>query len=149
MSQVQRTAFHKFATDWCGQRRGLRGISRAWEGSNAPGSAHHTAGSRRIFSVCLPNATKSALVGIFPITEVRCGHWNRDSSATYVAKGSVVLRRASLTVMRLRTAPLWSQVAGGHTFFVQQLQSITGRWPMAVHATYQVSGAKVAYLAWT
>ena len=28
-------------------------------------------------------------------------------------------------------------VAGGHTFFVQQLQTPTARWPMAVHATYQ------------
>ena len=57
----------------------------------------HTPGSRRIFDVCLPNVTRHALVGIFPITEV----------------------------------------AGGHTFFVQQLHSPTAQWPMAVHATYQ------------
>ena len=30
-----------------------------------------------------------------------------------------------------------TDVAGGHTFFVQNLQSITGKWPAAVHATYQ------------
>ena len=30
-----------------------------------------------------------------------------------------------------------TEVAGGHTFFVQQLQTPTARWPMAVHATYQ------------
>jgi len=28
-------------------------------------------------------------------------------------------------------------VANGHTFFVQQLQTLTARWPMAVHATFQ------------
>ena len=28
-----------------------------------------------------------------------------------------------------------SDVAGGHTFFVQQLHSPTAKWPMAVHAT--------------
>jgi len=27
-------------------------------------------------------------------------------------------------------------VANGHTFFVQQLQTLTARWPMAVHATF-------------
>merc|ERR1712185_180357 len=48
-------------------------------------------------NVCLPNVTKSLLLGIFPITEV----------------------------------------ANGHTFFVQQLHTMTGRWPMAVHATFQ------------
>ena len=30
-----------------------------------------------------------------------------------------------------------ADVAGGHTFFVQQLHTLTGKWPMAVHATYQ------------
>ena len=28
-------------------------------------------------------------------------------------------------------------MANGHTFFVQQLQTLTARWPMAVHATFQ------------
>ena len=54
-------------------------------------------GSRSIWKVCLPNVTRDALVGVFPMTAV----------------------------------------AGGHTFFVQQLQSPTASWPMAVHATYQ------------
>ena len=31
------------------------------------------------------------------------------------------------------------QIANGHTFFVQQLQTLTARWPMAVHATFQRS----------
>ena len=38
--------------------------------------------------------------------------------------------------LRLGVFPT-THVAGGHTFFVQQLQRSTGLWPMAVHATYQ------------
>ena len=38
--------------------------------------------------------------------------------------------------LRMGIFPI-TDVAGGHTFFVQNLQSITGRWPAAVHATYQ------------
>ncbi|KAL1495590.1 hypothetical protein AB1Y20_016951 [Prymnesium parvum] len=91
MTREQRAEFAHFAEEWCGARKTLRGFNREWAG------AGHTAGSRRIFDVCLPNATKSALVGIFPISEV----------------------------------------AGGHTFFIQQLHSPTAKWPMAVHATYQ------------
>ena len=94
MDWPQRTAFRSFAAKWCGKDKGMRGINKIWDGEGA--RAHH-AGSRRIYEVCLPNATRDALVGVFPI----------------------------------------SDVAGGHTFFVQQLQSLTGKWPMAVHATYQ------------
>jgi len=94
MSLRKRTEFRQFAVEWCGRGKGMRGINEQWVGS---GAAKHTEGSRRIHSVCLPNATKTARVGIFPITAV----------------------------------------AGGHTFFVQQLHSPTAYWPMAVHATYQ------------
>ena len=38
--------------------------------------------------------------------------------------------------LRLGIFPI-TEVAGGHTFFIQQLHTITGKWPMAVHATYQ------------
>ena len=38
--------------------------------------------------------------------------------------------------LRLGIFPI-TEVANGHTFFVQQLQTMTGRWPMAVHATFQ------------
>ena len=108
MNWQQRSAFHQFADTWCGRPKAMRGYNRLWEGGDdeatgGRGDASvvtklaHTAGSRRIFDVCLPNVTRHAHVGIFPITEV----------------------------------------AGGHTFFVQQLQSPTAKWPMAVHATYQ------------
>ena len=96
MDFSQRSAFRRFAAEWCGKDKAMRGINALWEG-NGDGAPRHTLGSRRIFTVCLPNATRDALVGVFPI----------------------------------------SDVAGGHTFFVQQLQTLTGKWPMAVHATYQ------------
>ena len=35
-----------------------------------------------------------------------------------------------------------TEVAGGHTFFIQQLQTPSARWPMAVHATYQYGDTK-------
>lgn len=38
--------------------------------------------------------------------------------------------------LRMGVFPI-TDVAGGHTFFVQNLQSVTGKWPAAVHATYQ------------
>ena len=38
--------------------------------------------------------------------------------------------------LRLGIFPI-TEVANGHTFFVQQLQTLTARWPMAVHATFQ------------
>ena len=91
MDWAARNKFRSFAEEWCGTAKGMRGFNKPYE------DARTTVGSRRIFEVCLPNATRDALVGIFPITEV----------------------------------------AGGHTFFVQQLQSPTAKWPMAVHATYQ------------
>jgi hypothetical protein len=72
----------------------MRGFNDVWRG-DADGSRTHTPGSRSIFEVCFPNATKRALVGVFPIVDV----------------------------------------AGGHTFFVQQLHAPTAKWPMAVHAT--------------
>ena len=90
MDWAARNKFRSFAEEWCARRR-------ACAASTSPTKTRTTVGSRRIFEVCLPNATRDALVGIFPITEV----------------------------------------AGGHTFFVQQLQSPTAKWPMAVHATYQ------------
>ena len=101
MDWNQRSQFRTFASQWCGIGKGMRGINKLWAGGAA---ARHVAGSRRIYEVCLPNVTKDALVGVFPITDV----------------------------------------AGGHTFFVQQLQTPTGRWPMAVHATYQF-GDQVDY----
>ena len=33
-----------------------------------------------------------------------------------------------------------TEISGGHTFFVQNYHTSTGRWPRAVHATYQVAG---------
>ena len=38
--------------------------------------------------------------------------------------------------LKLGVFPI-TEVSGGHTFMVQQLQSTVGKWPMAVHATYQ------------
>jgi arabinosyltransferase len=99
MDGWQRSEFMKFATEWC--RRGpkvSRGFNRLWEGdAEATSAKRHTPGSRRVYDVCLPNSTRHARVGVFPIADV----------------------------------------AGGHTFFVQQLHTLTGKWPMAVHATYQ------------
>ena len=40
------------------------------------------------------------------------------------------------TDLRLGIFPI-TEVANGHTFFVQQLQTMSARWPMAVHATFQ------------
>jgi len=90
MSRGEKQDWSRFAKQYCGlARKGyLRGFAEPAE--------IHSALSRRIFDVCLPNITRFRL-GIFPITEV----------------------------------------AGGHTFFIQQLQTPTARWPMAVHATYQ------------
>lgn len=105
MSPAQRMQWARFATEWCGGKpKMMRGFNALWEGGGAAGgaaaattTARSTPGSRRIFEVCFPNVTRSARIGVFPI----------------------------------------SDVAGGHTFFVQQLHLSTGRWPMAVHATYQ------------
>ena len=95
MNPTSRARFRQFADGWCAASKKMRGYNELWEKS-ADGAQHHP-GSRRIFTVCFPNVTRTALVGVFPIQEV----------------------------------------AGGHTFFVQQLQSPTAKWPMAVHATYQ------------
>ena len=105
MDWKARIDFRSFAEAWCGVGKVMRGFNTLWTGDPEDGALAATGrrratpspGSRRIMSVCLPNVTRTARVGIFPITEV----------------------------------------AGGHTFFVQQLQSPTARWPMAVHATYQ------------
>ena len=68
MDNRQRSAFKTFAEGWCGTNKGMRGFNRLWDSPKA------SPGSRRIFEVCLPNATKDSLVGIFPITEVAGGH---------------------------------------------------------------------------
>ena len=94
MDFAARGRFRTFADEWCKPAsRVMRGFNKVWKGTD--GGPSHTAGSRTIFRVCLPNVTRSALIGVFPI----------------------------------------SDVAGGHTFFIQQLQSPTAKWPMAVHAT--------------
>ncbi len=105
MSHAQKSAFYGFAEKWCGGRKVRRGFNKVWEAGASEGTApgagalapRHVPDSRRVFAVCLPNATRRAIVGVFPITAV----------------------------------------SGGHTFFIQQLQSPTASWPMAVHATYQ------------
>mmetsp|Transcript_3850 Transcript_3850/g.12697 ORF Transcript_3850/g.12697 Transcript_3850/m.12697 type:complete len:435 (-) Transcript_3850:139-1443(-) len=43
-------------------------------------------------------------------------------------------------VLTLGTMPI-AMVANGHSFFTQQLQLQSGRWPLAVHATYQFGDA--------
>ena len=96
MDWPARHAFRQFGDGWCAPaKRENRGFNAIWEKS-ADGTSHNR-GSRHIFTVCFPNVTRTARIGVFPIHEV----------------------------------------AGGHTFFVQQLHSPTAKWPMAVHATYQ------------
>ena len=111
MTPTTRAAFKVFARGFCGPNTYVKGyatritdtgttrLSGGLIRHNALSTtaAPHTAGSRRIYNVCLPNVTTDLRLGIFPITEV----------------------------------------ANGHTFFVQQLQTMTARWPMAVHATFQ------------
>ena len=124
------------------------------EGSAATG-ARHAEGSRRIFDVCFPNATKSSLVGVFPISEVWDDFLLHHVTHRRVPLRPVISRSRSpevhswvyfllhhVTHRRVPLRPVISrsrspEVAGGHTFFIQQLQSPTARWPLAVHATYQ------------
>ena len=60
MDWAARNKFRSFAEEWCGTAKGMRGFNKPYE------DARTTVGSRRIFEVCLPNATRDALVGIFP-----------------------------------------------------------------------------------
>ena len=70
MTPATRAAFKEFARGFCGAT-GINGTAYvkgfASRISSAPA---HTAGSRRIYNVCLPNVTRDLRLGIFPITEV-------------------------------------------------------------------------------
>ena len=69
MDWPARHAFRQFGDGWCAPaKRENRGFNAIWEKS-ADGTSHNR-GSRHIFTVCFPNVTRTARIGVFPIHEV-------------------------------------------------------------------------------
>jgi hypothetical protein len=65
------------------------------------------------------------------------GFSRRSGAETEGERGTFDVCLPNVTrTLRMGVFPI-TDVAGGHTFFVQNLQAVTGKWPAAVHATYQ------------
>ncbi|EOD25951.1 hypothetical protein EMIHUDRAFT_237370 [Emiliania huxleyi CCMP1516] len=108
MSNAQRSDFKKFGEAWCGSHKTKRGYNKLWAGGEDPETG-----------------------GAGDASVVARGRTTEGSRRIF----DVCLPNVSRHV-HIGTFPV-TAVAGGHTFFVQQLQSPTATWPMAVHATYQ------------
>ena len=110
LSGPQRTSWCKFAVDWCSERQGKLGALPA--GSGGCHGSLHTGATRFAGASRVANT----VAGSRKVMDVCLPNVSR--------------------AMKLGIFPT-TEVAGGHTFFVQQYQLSTGRWPRAVHATYQ------------